>query len=102
MQDNIDRTVVICSDYVLYQDNYYTGASVIFSPSGIKIEGSTVNEHQATFSFERGIDDIINIDCQWFQRVSPKGKYLELMLLHSFLVLTVYSFLYGLRLRLEI
>ncbi|XVF36594.1 hypothetical protein REPUB_Repub19eG0070700 [Reevesia pubescens] len=65
--DNIDRTVVICSDYVLYQDNYYTGASVTFSPSGIKIEGSTVSD-QGTFSFERGIDDIINIDCQWFQR----------------------------------
>ncbi|XWS14914.1 hypothetical protein CRYUN_Cryun35bG0049800 [Craigia yunnanensis] len=67
--DKIDRTVVICSDYVLYQDSFYTGASVIFSPSGIKIEGSTVSEHQGTFSFERGIDDIINIDCQWFQRV---------------------------------
>ncbi|XP_022731570.1 probable ubiquitin-like-specific protease 2B isoform X3 [Durio zibethinus] len=67
--DNIDRTIVICSDYVLYQDNYYTGMSVFFSPSGIKIEGSTVSEHQGTFCFERGIDDIINIDCQWFQRV---------------------------------
>ncbi|KAL4332375.1 hypothetical protein GQ457_07G024180 [Hibiscus cannabinus] len=67
--DNIDRTVVICSDYVLYQDDYVTGASVIFSPGGVKIEGSTVSEHQSTFNFERGIDDIINLSCQWFQRV---------------------------------
>ncbi|OMO57614.1 Peptidase C48, SUMO/Sentrin/Ubl1 [Corchorus olitorius] len=67
--DNMNRTVVLCSDYVLYQDHHYAGASVIFSPNGIKIKGSTVIEHQGTFSFERGIDDIINIDCQWFQRV---------------------------------
>ncbi|GMJ02521.1 hypothetical protein HRI_003921300 [Hibiscus trionum] len=66
--DNIDRTVVICPEYVLYQDNYYTGASVIFSPDGIKIECSTVSDHHGTFSFQRGVDDIINIHCQWFQR----------------------------------
>ncbi|XWS25380.1 hypothetical protein CRYUN_Cryun27aG0063700 [Craigia yunnanensis] len=67
--DNIDRAVVVCSDYVLYQDNYYTGASIIFSRSGIKIEGSTVSKHQGTFSLDRGIDDIVNIDSQEFQRV---------------------------------
>ncbi|KAE8666763.1 putative ubiquitin-like-specific protease 2B [Hibiscus syriacus] len=67
--DNIDGTVVICSDYFLYQDDYFTGSSVIFSPNGVKIEGSTVSEHQRTFRFERGIDDIISINCRWFQRV---------------------------------
>ncbi|KAL4272136.1 hypothetical protein GQ457_13G009550 [Hibiscus cannabinus] len=66
--DNIDGTVVICPDYVLYQDNYYTGVSVIFSSDGIKIECPTVMGHHGTFSFERGVDDIINIRCQWFQR----------------------------------
>ncbi|GMI64890.1 hypothetical protein HRI_000158300 [Hibiscus trionum] len=66
--DNIDRAVVICPDYVLYQDNYYTGVSVIFSSDGIKIECPTVRDHHGTFSFERGVDDIINIQCQWFQR----------------------------------
>ncbi|XVF39637.1 hypothetical protein PTKIN_Ptkin01aG0049700 [Pterospermum kingtungense] len=79
MMDNIERTVVICSDYVLYQDNYYMGASVIFSPNGIKIEGSSVNEHQETFSFERGIDDIINIDCRWFQRVGNMTVNLKVL-----------------------
>ncbi|XVF64889.1 hypothetical protein PTKIN_Ptkin09bG0203200 [Pterospermum kingtungense] len=69
LSDNIDRTVVICSDYVLYQDNYCAGASVIFSPNGIKIEGSILSEHQGTFSFERRIDDIVSIDCQGLQRV---------------------------------
>ncbi|KAK8705542.1 hypothetical protein V6N13_049142 [Hibiscus sabdariffa] len=66
--DNIDGTVVICPDYVLYQDNYYTGVSVIFSPDGIKIKCPTVRSHHGTFSFERGVGDIINIHCQWFQR----------------------------------
>ncbi|XP_039023453.1 probable ubiquitin-like-specific protease 2B isoform X2 [Hibiscus syriacus] len=66
--DNIDREVVICPEYVVYQDNYYTGVSVIFSPDGIKIECSTVSYHHVAFSFERGVDDIINIHCQWFQR----------------------------------
>ncbi|TYI43169.1 hypothetical protein ES332_A01G150400v1 [Gossypium tomentosum] len=67
--DNIDGTVVICLDYVLYQDNCYIGVSAIFSPDGIKIECSTMSDHHGTFSFERGIDDIISIHCQWFQRV---------------------------------
>ncbi|KAG4147431.1 hypothetical protein ERO13_D05G222200v2 [Gossypium hirsutum] len=67
--DNLERTVVICPDYVLYQNDYHTGVSVIFSPSGVKIEGSTVSEHQRTFSFESTIDDIISINCRWFQRV---------------------------------
>ncbi|XP_016748896.1 probable ubiquitin-like-specific protease 2B isoform X2 [Gossypium hirsutum] len=67
--DNLERTVVICPDYVLYQNDYHTGVSVIFSPSGVKIEGSTVSEHQRTFSFESRIDDIISINCRWFQRV---------------------------------
>ncbi|KAE8656110.1 O-fucosyltransferase family protein [Hibiscus syriacus] len=94
--DNIDREVVICPEYVLYQDNYYTGVSVIFSPGGIKIECSTVSYHHGAFSFERGVDDIINIHCQWFQRVSHEWKRFKLVLLYSFLVLTVCSFLYGL------
>ncbi|PPD89527.1 hypothetical protein GOBAR_DD13533 [Gossypium barbadense] len=67
--DNIDGTVVICLDYVLYQENCYTGVSAIFSPDGIKIECSTLSDHHGTFSFERGIDDIISIHCQLFQRV---------------------------------
>ncbi|KAK8996793.1 hypothetical protein V6N11_020290 [Hibiscus sabdariffa] len=66
--DNIDRAIVICPEYVLYQDNYYTGASVIFSPDGIKFECSTVSGDHGTFSLQRGIDDIINIHCQLFQR----------------------------------
>ncbi|XVE95187.1 hypothetical protein REPUB_Repub02eG0074800 [Reevesia pubescens] len=77
--DDIDRKVVICSDYVLYQDNYYTGVSVIFSPSGIKIECPAVSHHQGTFSFERGIDDIINIHCQWSQRVGYMTVNLKIL-----------------------
>lgn len=102
MQDNLERTVVICPDYVLYQNNYHTGVSVIFSPSGVKIEGPTVSEHQRTFSFESSVDDIISINCRWFQRVSPTLEYLKLALLYAFLVLTVKSFLYGLHIRLDI
>ncbi|KAK6245762.1 Ulp1 protease family [Theobroma cacao] len=77
--DNINKTVVLCSDYVLYQDNYYTEASVIFSPGGIKINGTIVSERQGTFSFERGIDDIININCQLFQRVGSVTVTLKVL-----------------------
>ncbi|GKV33580.1 hypothetical protein SLEP1_g42069 [Rubroshorea leprosula] len=67
--DNINQTVDIIPDYVFYRDNYYTGSLVLFSPSGIKIEGPLAFDNGETFSFEREIDDIVEIACQWSQRM---------------------------------
>ncbi|GLT79914.1 hypothetical protein SLA2020_513820 [Shorea laevis] len=67
--DNINKTVDIIPDYVFYRDNYYTGSLVLFSPGGIKIEGPPAFDNGETFSFEREIDDIVEIACQWSQRM---------------------------------
>lgn len=62
--------VVICPDYVVYRDNSCLGHLVIFSCSGIKVKDSSAHGNQGTFSFEKAVDDIVDIKFQWLQRVS--------------------------------
>lgn len=76
-QDVINITV----DYVTYRDNYWTGCLVTFSWDGIKISGIPANGDQGTFSFERGIDDIIRIESRHLQRVSTRSFWLSLWIL---------------------
>ncbi|XP_050251174.1 probable ubiquitin-like-specific protease 2B isoform X5 [Quercus robur] len=67
--DDTDMEVVLCTDYVLYRDIYCTGPQLTFSPSCIKISGSNPNGNEGTFNFECGVDDVIDIACQWTRRV---------------------------------
>ncbi|GLU16085.1 hypothetical protein SLE2022_325350 [Rubroshorea leprosula] len=77
--DDVNNTVSIYPDYVLYHDNYWTGLEVIFSHGGIKIEGSSACDNGETFSFERGIDDIVAIECQWSQRMGYVVAKLQIL-----------------------
>ncbi|GLT60609.1 hypothetical protein SLA2020_333670 [Shorea laevis] len=76
---DVNNTVSIFPDYVLYHDNYWTGLEVIFSHGGIKIEGSSAGDNGETFSFERGIDDIVAIECQWSQRMECVVAKLQIL-----------------------
>lgn len=72
LQDNINMTVVLYPDYVAYRDSYCTGAQQLtFSHSCIKISCLAPSENDETLSFEWGVDDLVNVECQWFQNVSP-------------------------------
>lgn len=66
---DMDVAVVISPDYIVLQDKYCTEALVAFSHDSIKIKCSTIPDGQGRFNFEWGVDDIIDIECQWFQRV---------------------------------
>ncbi|KAM1574319.1 hypothetical protein COP1_044188 [Malus domestica] len=66
--DNINMTVVLYPDYVIYRDSYCTEPQLTFSPGCIKISGST-SERPGTFSFEWEVGDLIDVECQWFQKV---------------------------------
>ncbi|KAG7972028.1 hypothetical protein I3843_07G163300 [Carya illinoinensis] len=67
--DDIYMEVVLCPDYVIYRDIYCTAPLLTFSRSCIKISGSTPRENEGTFEFECGVDDLIDIGCQWMRRV---------------------------------
>uniref|UniRef100_A0A2N9FA67 Ubiquitin-like protease family profile domain-containing protein n=1 Tax=Fagus sylvatica TaxID=28930 RepID=A0A2N9FA67_FAGSY len=67
--DDIDTEVVLCPDYVRYRDIYCTGAQLTFSHSCIKISGSPPRGNEGTFNFECGVDDLVDIVCQWMRRV---------------------------------
>ncbi|KAG8660318.1 probable ubiquitin-like-specific protease 2B isoform X1 [Manihot esculenta] len=69
----------ITVDYVTYRDNYWTGCLVTFSWDGIKISGIPANGDQGTFSFERGIDDIIRIESRHLQRFRAVTVKLHLL-----------------------
>ncbi|KAJ9166473.1 hypothetical protein P3X46_021222 [Hevea brasiliensis] len=69
----------IAVDYVVYRDNYCTGCLVTFSRVGIKISGTPTYGDQGTFSFERGIDDIIRIESQHLQRFETATVKLHLL-----------------------
>lgn len=43
-----------------------------FSHDSVKIEGSTAYGKERSFSLECSIDDIVNISCQWFNKVSDE------------------------------
>ncbi|KAK7845739.1 putative ubiquitin-like-specific protease 2b [Quercus suber] len=67
--DDTDMEVVLSTDYVLYRDIYCTGPQLTFSHSCIKISGSNPHGNEGTFNFECGVDDVIDIACQWTRRV---------------------------------
>lgn len=62
--------VVLNPDYVVYRGSSCSVCAVIFSCTGVKIKDLITDAKAGTFGFERQIDDIIDIKCQWFQRVS--------------------------------
>ena len=66
-QDGGDAVVECLPDYIVYRDKYSTDSVVTFSSSCIKIEGYWKAE---TFEFQWGVDHIMNIECQWCERVS--------------------------------
>ncbi|WOG91558.1 hypothetical protein DCAR_0310807 [Daucus carota subsp. sativus] len=62
-----DGGVVEClPDYIVYRDKYSTDSVVTFSNSYIKIEGYWQAEN---FEFQWGVDHIMNIECQWCERL---------------------------------
>ncbi|WJX41249.1 Ulp1 peptidase [Trifolium repens] len=65
--DNANTDVVLHPDYIIYQDNYYTDPMLTFSHHCIKINVSTACLKQGAFDLEWGLDDLIDIKCQWFQ-----------------------------------
>ncbi|KAG6699185.1 hypothetical protein I3842_08G056500 [Carya illinoinensis] len=67
--DDTNMEVVLCPDYVIYRDIYCTTARLTFSCNCIKISGSNPHGSEDIFDFEWGIDDLIDIQCQWMQRV---------------------------------
>jgi len=64
--------VVLHPDYVVYQDNYYTGTKLCFSQCYIQISDSTACAKQGEGTFEWAVDDLIHIDCLLFPKVSFK------------------------------
>ncbi|KAL1822962.1 probable ubiquitin-like-specific protease 2B isoform X2 [Daucus carota subsp. sativus] len=64
--DGGDAVVECLPDYIVYRDKYSTDSVVTFSSSCIKIEGYWKAE---TFEFQWGVDHIMNIECQWCERL---------------------------------
>ena len=95
-QDDIDTEVVLCPDYVRYRDIYCTGAQLTFSHSCIKISGSPPRGNEGTFNFECGVDDLVDIVCQWMRRVSSNSPVRMFGDTHICLVLKFCIFLSGL------
>lgn len=89
-QDDTNTEVVLHPDYVIYQDNYYPGPTLTFSPFCVKINVSTACIKQEAFDLEWALDDLIDINCQLFQSVS---FVVQLLSLHS--VCVVYKFYYN-------
>ncbi|XP_044511692.1 probable ubiquitin-like-specific protease 2B isoform X3 [Mangifera indica] len=75
--DDTNMTVVICPDYVVYRDDLCSVCHITFSCTGIKIKNSTASENQGRYSW--GIDDIVDIECQWFQKVASVVVKLHLL-----------------------
>lgn len=61
-----DSVVECLPDYIVYRDKYSTDSMVTFSSSCIKIEGYWQSE---TFEFQWEVDHIMNIECQWCERL---------------------------------
>ena len=72
LQDHTNMEVVLHPDYVVYQDNYYTGTKLCFSQCYIQISDSTACAKQGEGTFEWAVDDLIHIDCLLFPKVSFK------------------------------
>ncbi|KAL5124963.1 putative ubiquitin-like-specific protease 2B [Glycine soja] len=66
--DHTNMEVVLHPDYVVYQDNYYTGTKLCFSQCYIQISDSTACAKQGEGTFEWAVDDLIHIDCLLFPK----------------------------------
>ncbi|GLT68550.1 hypothetical protein SLA2020_407700 [Shorea laevis] len=64
-----NKEVIISSDFMVYGEIYCTEAQLTFSDATLKVESSTMNGADRTFSFEWAIDDIISIESEWCGRV---------------------------------
>ncbi|KAI6689227.1 hypothetical protein NL676_026055 [Syzygium grande] len=67
--DGANRAVVIRSEYLIYQANYYVGPLLTFSPNCIRVDCSTNCENEKDLSLVLEVDDLISISCQWLQKV---------------------------------
>ncbi|KAK3231045.1 hypothetical protein Dsin_002926 [Dipteronia sinensis] len=67
--DDVNMPVAICPDYVVYRGDCCSVSLVIFSCDGIKFKDLNAYGKGGTFSFERQVDDIIDIKCQRSQRI---------------------------------
>lgn len=84
--------VVLCPDYVVYRDIYCTSPQLSFSRGCIKISGSTPHGNEGSFEFEWGIDDLIDIRCQWMRKVRSDAPIAMFADSHICLVLKFYTF----------
>lgn len=67
--DGANLAVVVRSEYLIYQANYYVGPVLTFSSNCIRIDCSTTCEKEKDLSLELEVDDLISISCQWLQKV---------------------------------
>ncbi|XP_022951342.1 probable ubiquitin-like-specific protease 2B isoform X1 [Cucurbita moschata] len=67
--DDLNQEVVLCPDYIIYGDSYCTSSQLTFSHNGVKINGFSDYGSNEFLNLEWGVDDLINIECHWFQRV---------------------------------
>ncbi|XP_020211361.1 probable ubiquitin-like-specific protease 2B isoform X2 [Cajanus cajan] len=65
--DDLKTEVVLHPDYIIYQDNYYMGPELTFSPCFVKINVSTACIKQESFDLEWAVDDLVGITSQLFQ-----------------------------------
>lgn len=62
--------VTLYPDYVIYQGNCYTGASLAFSHNCIKINVSNACGKEGASDLDWSIDDVVDVRCNLFQSVS--------------------------------
>ncbi|CAI0417536.1 unnamed protein product [Linum tenue] len=75
-----EAEICIPVDYVVYQKNFLPGCSVVFSHDNIKISGLTTPEQdQEIHSLEKGIDDIVHIQCEQLQRFESVSVKLHVL-----------------------
>ncbi|XP_030528670.1 probable ubiquitin-like-specific protease 2B isoform X2 [Rhodamnia argentea] len=67
--DGANQAVVIRPEYLIYQANYYVGPLLTFSSNSIRIDCSTTCEKEKGLSLVLEVDDLVNISCQWLQKV---------------------------------
>ncbi|XP_059636599.1 probable ubiquitin-like-specific protease 2B [Cornus florida] len=66
---NRNMTVAVCPDYVVYRDGYYTESVLTFSSSCINMMGLPSYGNYETFTFQWGLNDILGIKSQFFERL---------------------------------
>ncbi|XP_015893774.3 probable ubiquitin-like-specific protease 2A isoform X2 [Ziziphus jujuba] len=76
--DQINMTVTLFPDFILYGDRYCKATRLTFSCSCIKLEGSLVNGISETFRSQWATRDIISIESQWCQTVETATIKLHL------------------------